>query len=136
MYEFLQRDLDYVIRADEVLWGCLLVAVTLSIHGVGMYYVMRASGVLLARTAKLHARFGMGVLILVAWMIVVVHLLEVVVWASLAACAAYAGDVSLVRAISSQANGPRIIRESTAALLVGAGLTAVLFWAVGQATGY
>jgi hypothetical protein len=81
MYEFLQRDLDYVIRADEVLWGCLLVAVTLSIHGVGMYYVMRASGVLLARTAKLHARFGMGVLILVAWMIVVVHLLEVVVWA-------------------------------------------------------
>ena len=63
-------------------------------------------------------------------------MLEVVVWASLAACAAYAGDVSLVRAISSQANEPRIIRESTAALLVGAGLTAVLFWAVGQATGY
>jgi hypothetical protein len=63
-------------------------------------------------------------------------MLKVVVWASLAVCAAHAGDVSLVRAISSQANGPRIIRESTAALLVGAGLTAVLFWAVGQATGY
>jgi hypothetical protein len=63
-------------------------------------------------------------------------MLEVVVWASLAACAAHAGDVSLVRAISSQANGPRIVRESTAALLVGVGLTAVLFWALGQATSY
>jgi len=81
MHEFLQRDLDYVIRGEEVLWGCLLMAVTLSVQGIGMFYVMRASGALLARTQKLRVQFDMTILILMAWMIVVVHLLEVVVWA-------------------------------------------------------
>src|SRR5262249_14624447 len=78
MHEFLQRDLDYVIRLDEVIWGCLLVAVTLIIHGVGLFYAMRLCSTLMPRTRP---SFGMGVVILTALLIVVVHLIEVAVWA-------------------------------------------------------
>ena len=80
MNEFLQHDLDYVVRLDEVVWGCLLVAVTLIIHGVGLFYTMRLSSALLFRR-KPRPSFGMGVVILAALMIVVLHLTEVMVWA-------------------------------------------------------
>lgn len=79
---FLQRDIAYVTRVEEVVWGCLLLALTLSIHGMGMYQVMRVSTALMGRIRKLHARWGMGVLVVVAWIIVIVHLTEVLVWAS------------------------------------------------------
>src|SRR5262245_31640192 len=36
MHEFLQRDLDYVMRLDEVMWGCLLLAVTISFQPLGI----------------------------------------------------------------------------------------------------
>ena len=57
MNEFLQRDLDYVMRLDEVMWGCLLLAVTLTIHGAGLFHTMRVSGRLIARR-KARARKG------------------------------------------------------------------------------
>lgn len=82
MEQFLQRDIDYVIRLNELLWGCALLAVTLSIHGVGIFNVTRVSGALLARTKTFKTGIGTGIIILVAWMIVAVHLLEVVVWAA------------------------------------------------------
>ena len=82
MHEFLQRDLDYVIRLDEVTWGCLLVAVTLIIHGVGLFYTLRLSSALLLRTSKPRSFVGMSVFILAALVIVVVHLTEVMVWAA------------------------------------------------------
>jgi hypothetical protein len=50
MQEFLQRDLDYVMRLDEVMWGCLLLAVTISIHATGLFYTTRLRGALLSRT--------------------------------------------------------------------------------------
>jgi len=81
MHEFLQRDLDYVMRLDEVMWGCLLLAVTLIIHGAGLFQMMRASLALMGHTKKRGPGFGMGVLILVALVIVVLHLIEVAVWA-------------------------------------------------------
>jgi len=80
MQEFLQRDIDYVMRVDEVMWGGLLLALTLMIHGIGLFLMMRASGTLMTRASG--RRFlGMGVLIVVAWMIVTIHLVEVLVWA-------------------------------------------------------
>jgi len=81
MNEFLQRDLDYVIRLDEVIWGCLLVAVTLIIHGTGLFHTMRVSSALTARTKKLRPGFSALVVTLVALVIVVLHLIEVSVWA-------------------------------------------------------
>ena len=81
MHEFLQGDLDYFVRLDEVVWGCLLVAVTLIIHGAGLFYTLRLSSALLLRLRKPRPSFGPVVVILTAMMIVVVHLIEVGVWA-------------------------------------------------------
>ena len=81
MNEFLQRDLDYVMRLDEVMWGCLLLAVTLIIHGAGLFHTMRASAALVARRKVLHPGFGMTVVVLAALVIFVLHLIEVTVWA-------------------------------------------------------
>ena len=81
MHEFLQRDLDYVMRVDEVIWGGLLLAITIIIHGIGLFYTTRMSGALMARMRKPREGFGLGVVILMVWVIVVLHLIEVTVWA-------------------------------------------------------
>ena len=81
MDEFLQRDLDYVIRLEEVIWGCLLLVVTLIIHVIGLSYTTRLSSALMTRTREPRPNFGRGVVILAALMIVVLHLTEVMVWA-------------------------------------------------------
>ena len=80
MPQFSQRDLDYVIRLDEVMWGCLLVAVTLTIHGIGVFYALRLSRRLTPRTRR-RPSVDLGVILLTAMMIVVLHLFEVMVWA-------------------------------------------------------
>ena len=33
MHDFLERDMAYVIRLDEIVWGGILLALTLVIHG-------------------------------------------------------------------------------------------------------
>jgi hypothetical protein len=81
MDQFLQRDLAYVIRLDEVVWGCVLLAVTIAIHATGLFYTTRTSGALLARMKTTRHGFGVALVILVVWMIVVLHMIEVVVWA-------------------------------------------------------
>jgi len=81
MHEFLERVVDYVIRLEAVIWGCLLVVVTLIIPGVGLFYTMRLSSALMPRTRERRPSFGTGVVILTALLIVVVHLIEVTVWA-------------------------------------------------------
>jgi len=80
MHQFSQRDLDYVMRLDEVMWGCLLVSVTIIIHGVGLFYTMRLSRAL-RRRASARPSFDLAVITLAALMIVVLHLVEVMVWA-------------------------------------------------------
>jgi hypothetical protein len=82
LYEFLQRDIDYVIRLDEILWGCGLLAVTLVIHGVGLFQVVRSSAGLLAQSRISLPGLRAGVFVLTILTIVVLHLLEVMVWAA------------------------------------------------------
>jgi len=84
MHEFSQRDLAYVTRVDEVLWGGLLLALTIAIHGLGMLLALRATNAIQDRTVEVRSRYptiGLGILILAAWMIVLVNLTEVMVWA-------------------------------------------------------
>lgn len=80
--QFLQADIDYVIRVDELLWGGVLLAITLVIHGVGMSHMVRTSAGLMvwAKTRRAHFRTS-GVFVLTILAIVALHLLEVVVWA-------------------------------------------------------
>ena len=84
MEEFLPRDIAYVIRLDEVLWGGMLLAFTVIIHGFGMLLTLRASNALKERFEQARSRYpavGLGILILAAWIIILVNLTEVMVWA-------------------------------------------------------
>jgi hypothetical protein len=81
MDEFLQRDLAYVMRLDEIVWGCLLLAVTIAIHAGGLFYTTRISGSLLARMKHHHHGVSLALVIVIVWVIVVLHMIEVTVWA-------------------------------------------------------
>jgi hypothetical protein len=82
MDEFLARDLAYAMRVDEIVWGGILLAITLVIHGTGMFHTLRINALLRDRTEGSRSRaVSMGILILAAWMIVLCSLTEVLVWA-------------------------------------------------------
>jgi len=74
--------LTHVVSLEEVAWGILLIAATMIVHAVGMVLTLSV-------TARLHRRYasarsflhGIVVLVTASWMIVVVHLVEVLVWA-------------------------------------------------------
>ncbi len=72
----------YSTRFEEGLWGIILVAITLTIHGFGMLVTLIASNALKERLQR-HEFFGLGliVIILASWMIIIVHMIEVGVWA-------------------------------------------------------
>ncbi len=73
---------SYVTSLEEVLWGITLVAVTMAIHGCGMLATLFVSHALKQGNHK-PASFvrGGAVVILASWMIVLVHLFELLVWA-------------------------------------------------------
>lgn len=75
--------MSYVTSLEEVLWGITLIAITVAIHGAGMigtlfvcHAVKHGSG-----AAVSFAR-GAAVLVLASWMIVLIHLIELLVWAA------------------------------------------------------
>jgi hypothetical protein len=71
-----------ILSIGEVLWGILLIAVTMAIHAFGMLATLGAADALWRRwPARFGIYAGVRVLILGSWMIVLVHLLEVIVWA-------------------------------------------------------
>jgi hypothetical protein len=73
----------YVISLDEALWGALLVAITMAIHGTGMFAILRAIEFLKERLAPVESFFGgLGLVILASLLIVITNIAEVVVWAS------------------------------------------------------
>jgi hypothetical protein len=75
-------DPAYVTSLEEVLWGALLVALTMAVHGLGVVVTLRASGALKRRQAGRSAlRSGIRLLVAATWILVIVHLLEVYGWA-------------------------------------------------------
>jgi hypothetical protein len=75
--------LNHVTSLEEVAWGIVLIAVTMSIHAIAMPSTLLASHRLHSRLSG-SRRFRNGVVVLLAasWMIVSTHLIEVVVWAA------------------------------------------------------
>ena len=71
----------YVTSLDEVFWGVILIALTMAIHGFGVILTLRAGGALQRRDAG-RTSFGRGIstLIIATWILVIVHLIEVLVW--------------------------------------------------------
>jgi hypothetical protein len=79
----LEDDLVYVISLDEIMWGGLLLAITMALHGIGMLLTLRMSGYFKQRFEPYNSlALGLSMLILASWMIIVVNLLEVGVWSS------------------------------------------------------
>jgi hypothetical protein len=73
----------YVVSLEEIIWGGILVAITMAIHGFGMLLVLRFNHSLKQRLATMRSLMsGMLPLIAASCMIMVVHLTEVMVWAS------------------------------------------------------
>ena len=81
MYEFLARDVEYVIRVEEILWGCGLLAITLVIHGVGVFHVARVSASLSGPAGPRMAGLGAALFVVAILGIVVLQLAEVLLWA-------------------------------------------------------
>jgi hypothetical protein len=73
----------YVTSLEEVFWGGVLVAITMTLHAFGMPIILRVQDAWQVRAQK-HPSFakGIGGLILASWAILLVHLLEVMVWAA------------------------------------------------------
>ena len=73
---------DYVTSLEEVLWGTALVASTMALHGCGMLATLAASHAMGHGSAqRLSFQRGGAILILASWMIVLIHLAELLVWA-------------------------------------------------------
>jgi len=71
----------YIIRFEEILWGGLLMAITMAMHGTGMLLVLRTNHAI-NRWFESRKGFVAGLLpvIIATCMIMLVHLVEVVVW--------------------------------------------------------
>ena len=72
----------YVTSLDEVFWGVILIALTMAIHGFGVILTLRAGGALQRRETDGRTSFGRGIstLIIATWILVIVHLIEVLIW--------------------------------------------------------
>jgi hypothetical protein len=72
----------YVTSLEEIFWGGLLVAVTMAMHGFGIVLVLRAHGAIRQKLER-SPSFGSGLTLVVfsAWMILLLHLIEVFAWA-------------------------------------------------------
>ena len=72
----------YVIGIGEVLCGGMLLAATMALHGCGVLVTLRGTGALKRRASRAGAGVaGIGIIVVASWMLVLVHLLEVIVWA-------------------------------------------------------
>ena len=71
----------YVIRLHEIMWGGLLLAITMAVHGTGMFAVLRVTDWLKARFAPMDSfAAGLGVVILASLLIVLTNIVEVMMW--------------------------------------------------------
>ncbi len=74
--------MSYVTSLEEVLWGITLVAITMAIHGCGMIATLFTShSIRQASEGSPSFWRGGAILILASWMIVLIHLFELIVWA-------------------------------------------------------
>jgi hypothetical protein len=72
----------YATSLEEVLWGGILVVITMNMHGIGMLVVLRINLVIkhwLGATKSV--LLGLVPVVFASWLMMLVHLTEVAVWA-------------------------------------------------------
>ncbi|HXX83804.1 MAG TPA: hypothetical protein VEN29_07440, partial [Casimicrobiaceae bacterium] len=73
----------YVISMEEILWAGFLVAITMAIHGTGMFSILGAIDWLKERFAPIESFVGgLSLVILASLLITLTNLIEVIVWAA------------------------------------------------------
>ena len=73
----------YVVSAEEILSGIILVAFTMVVHGMGMILTLYLSGSFAERFENRRSLLiGLSTLVLASWIIILVHCSEVVIWAA------------------------------------------------------
>jgi hypothetical protein len=71
----------YVIKLDELMWGGLLVAITMAIHGTGMFSILRLVDSIKERYDPLESfAGGLGLVVLASLLIIITNIIEVIVW--------------------------------------------------------
>jgi voltage-gated potassium channel len=71
----------YVTSSEEMLWGVILVAITMVIHAFGMLWTLNCSNGFKEKFGQRSLVSGISNLILASWLIMFVHVLEVIMWA-------------------------------------------------------
>lgn len=73
----------YVISLDELMWGSFLVAITMAIHGTGMFLILRLVDLLKELFAPMESFLGgLALVIVSSLLIIMTSISEVIVWAS------------------------------------------------------
>src|SRR5882757_1013103 len=81
--DLLQIEPVYVISFEEVFWGALLVAITMAIHVFGMLMVLRINFYLKSKLDKKTGLIaGVVPIMFASCIILLIHLIEVLVWAA------------------------------------------------------
>ena len=71
----------YVIKLDEILWGALLVAITMAIHGTGMFSILRLVDAIKEWFDPLESfAGGLSLVVLASLLIIITNIIEVMVW--------------------------------------------------------
>jgi multisubunit Na+/H+ antiporter MnhG subunit len=71
----------YVIKLDEIIWGGVLVAITMVIHGTGMFGILTLIDSLKERFAPVESFIGgLSLVILASLLIISTSILELMVW--------------------------------------------------------
>jgi hypothetical protein len=75
-------DSQHVISFEEIAWGITLVAITMGIHAIGMVITLAYNAFLERKSSKKHTfLYGLVKITSISWVIVLVHLIEVLFWA-------------------------------------------------------
>jgi hypothetical protein len=73
----------YVTRVEELVWGLMLLALSMTIHGLGMVATLHVASSFKKRFASAEPFLvGIGTIIVGSWLIVTVLITEIVMWAS------------------------------------------------------
>lgn len=72
----------YVISLEEAAWSALLVAITMVIHGIGMFSILRFTDAVKERFAPLESfAGGLALVVVASLMIISTNVIEVIFWA-------------------------------------------------------
>ena len=81
LMNFLQVEPTYIISFEEIFWGGILVALSMGIHGIGMLLVLRVNHSVNKKFwTKKNLIAGLWPIIFASFMIIFVHLTEVLLW--------------------------------------------------------